>query len=129
MVSELISKAMSARDSAYAPYSGFKVGAAVLCGDGSIVTGFNIENKSFPATICAERVALYSAIGQGKSDFKAVAVIGSSSEPCYPCGICRQVFSEFCGGDLVFYICSEDGTYVEKTLDDLLPFTFSFITN
>ena len=129
MKSELIKKAMSARENAYAPYSRFKVGAALLCEDGSIFTGFNIENKSYPATMCAERTALYSAIGQGHKKFKAIAVIGSSPEPCYPCGICRQVFSEFCDGEFIFYICSEDGSCVEKTFDEILPYTFSFTTN
>lgn len=126
MKNELINKAMSARDSAYAPYSGFKVGAAILCGDGTVVTGFNIENISYPATMCAERTALYSALSQGKKDFKAIAVIGSSNEPCYPCGICRQVLSEFCDKDFIFYICSDDGTCTEKTFNQIMPYTFSF---
>ncbi|MBE6896487.1 MAG: cytidine deaminase [Ruminococcaceae bacterium] len=129
MKNELINKAMSAREHAYAPYSGFKVGAAILCGDGTVISGFNIENVSYPATMCAERTALYSALAQGKRDFKAIAIIGSSKEPCYPCGVCRQVFAEFCDKNFVFYICSEDGSFVEKTFEEIMPFTFSFTTN
>ncbi len=128
MKTTLINKAMSARESAYAPYSGFKVGAALLCDDGTVYTGFNIENMSYPATMCAERAALYSALTQGKRNFKAIAVIGSSSEPCFPCGVCRQVFAEFCDKDFIFYICSEDGSCVEKTFEEIMPFTFSYTT-
>lgn len=125
MKSKLIQMAATARASAYAPYSNFKVGAALLCCDGTIFTGFNVENKSYPASMCAERTALYNAIANGKRDFKAIAVIGSSSDPCFPCGICLQTLSEFCGNDFVFYICSENGECTEKKLGDLLPFTFS----
>ena len=128
MKTTLITKAMSARESAYAPYSGFKVGAALLCDDGTVYTGFNIENMSYPATMCAERAALYSALTQGKRNFKAIAVIGSSSEPCFPCGVCRQVFAEFCDKDFIFYICSEDGSCFEKTFEEIMPFTFSYTT-
>ena len=100
----LVEKAILARDTAYAPYSNFAVGAALLCADGSIYTGANIENSSFTPTICAERVAFFNAIHEGQRDFTAIAIVGGKageniSELCPPCGVCRQVMSEFCKGE------------------------------
>lgn len=116
---DLIKKAREARESAYAPYSHFRVGAALLCADGSVCTGCNIENASFTPTVCAERVALFKAVSEGKHSFAAVAIAGDSPE-CLPCGVCRQALSEFCEGD--FEIILEDGS--AYTLSELLPRPF-----
>ncbi len=116
---DLIKKARQAKEKAYAPYSGFCVGAALLGADGSIYQGCNIENAAFTPTVCAERVALFKAVSEGKRSFKAIAVVGDS-RPCPPCGVCRQALSEFCGGD--FEIIFEDGT--AHTLSELLPLSF-----
>lgn len=116
---DLIKKAQKAREKAYAPYSDFRVGAALYCTDGSIYEGCNIENASFTPTVCAERVALFKAVSEGKRSFKAIAIAGGSC-PCSPCGVCRQALSEFCGED--FEIILEDGT--THTLKELLPLSF-----
>ena len=124
----LIDAAREARLSSYAPYSRFSVGAALLCADGSIYTGANIENSSFTPTVCAERVAFFRAIHDGKRDFSAIAITGGKSgdEPTEitpPCGVCRQVMGEFCGGD--FLIILDGGERCECfTLNGLFPNRF-----
>ena len=122
---ELIDLASEARKRAYAPYSDFLVGAALLCADGSVYVGCNVENASFTPTCCAERVAIFSAVADGKRDFSAIAVVGgkageSADGHCMPCGVCRQVMSEFSDGsiDVVF----ADGSALK--LSELLPHTF-----
>ena len=128
-VSMLIEKANEARAKSYCPYSGFAVGAALLCSDGTIYTGANIENASYTPTICAERVAFFQAVHEGHLDFSAIAIVGGLkgseiSALCTPCGVCRQVMSEFCKGD--FNIILSDGkTNSVFTLDDMLPHRFS----
>ncbi len=127
---ELIARAHHARESAYAPYSSFCVGAALLTAKGEIFEGCNIENASFTPTVCAERVAMFKAISAGKRGFIAVAVVGGKDgeecEECYPCGVCRQVLAEFCGGD--FLIVTEDGDKINSTpLSTLLPHTFDLL--
>ena len=128
----LVEKAILARDTAYAPYSNFAVGAALLCADGSIYTGANIENSSFTPTICAERVAFFNAIHEGQRDFTAIAIVGGKageniSELCPPCGVCRQVMSEFCKGD--FKIVLSDGvTNTVLTLDEIFPARFDLLS-
>ena len=124
----LVEKAKEAMKNAYAPYSSFKVGAALLCKDGSIYTGCNIENASFSPTVCAERVAIFKAVADGKRDFSAIAVCGGkdgvlSDKCCYPCGVCRQVMSEFCNSDFTIYVMSESDVK-EYTLSQLLPESF-----
>ncbi len=124
----LLDAAESAMQSAHAPYSRFKVGAALLCADGEVYTGCNIENSSFSPTICAERVAISKAVSEGKREFCAIAVVGGKdgeiSDFCYPCGVCRQVMSEFCLGD--FRVILYDGKEIkEYSLDELLPYRFS----
>lgn len=124
-VQTLISLAEMARKNSYAPYSQFTVGAAVLCVDGSVYTGCNIENASYTPTCCAERVALFSAVADGKREFSAVAVCGGAKGAmplarCYPCGVCRQVISELCDGN--FRVIFSDGS--ETTLGELLPNAF-----
>lgn len=121
---ELLVKAISARKNAYAPYSGFKVGAALLCEDGTVYTGCNIECSSFSLTNCAERTAFFNALSEGKHSFKAIAIVGGhsdveTSEPCFPCGACRQVMAEFCSED--FTIVLFDRTL---KLSELMPYSF-----
>ena len=127
----LVEKAISARDACYAPYSNFAVGAALLCADGTVFTGANIENASFSPTICAERVAFFSAIHNGHKDFVAIAIVGGNagaaiSEFCPPCGVCRQVMSEFCKGD-VRIVLSNGNTDKIMTLDEILPTRFDLL--
>lgn len=124
----LIEKALAAREASYSPYSGFAVGAALLAKDGRIFTGANIESASYTPTICAERVAFFTAIHQGVKEFSAIAVVGGKageavSAYCAPCGVCRQVMAEFCTGD--FEIILYDGKIPKVyTLNDLLPERF-----
>ena len=126
---ELLNKAIEARDGAYAPYSSFYVGAALLCADGEIFTGANVENSSYGGTICAERVAMTYAVTHGYRKFEAIAIVGAPggsapTQTCLPCGLCRQVMSEFCGPD--FKVVLADGDDVKiYTLDELLPHMFS----
>ena len=96
--SGLIRVAAAARQHSYSPYSHFRVGAALLCGDGKIYTGCNIENRAYGPTNCAERTAIFKAVSEGERDFTAIAIVGGESETvwCYPCGVCRQVMAEFC---------------------------------
>ena len=125
--SELIAAAKAAAEKAYAPYSNFFVGAALLTKSGKIYTGCNVENSSFSVTNCAERTALFSAVADGEREFSAVAIVGGEngdlSSPCFPCGVCRQALSEFCDRDMSILIVSKD-TYKEYTLGDLLPESF-----
>ena len=119
----LMKTALFARGKAYAPYSGFKVGAALLCADGKIYTGCNVENASYPCGICAERTAAAKAVSEGSPDFIAIAIAGSSGEKCAPCGICRQFLYEL-DPDL-YVLCSDDkGNYDEHRLSELLPCGF-----
>lgn len=122
---QLIDMANIARKNAYAPYSGFTVGAALLCTDESVEMGCNVENASYTPTCCAERVALFSAVSKGKREFSAIAVSGGRDGEiqarCYPCGVCRQVLSELCRPSL--RIIFADGS--ETTLGELLPNGFS----
>jgi len=120
---KLIQEAEKARKKAYTPYSKFKVGAAILCDDGKIFSGCNIENASFGLTICAERVAIFKAISEGSSKFKAIAVIGNTNKPCSPCGACRQVISEF-GEDIPLIMTNLKGEVKIKKIKELLPGAF-----
>ena len=105
---ELINKALEAMNMSYSPYSDFKVGAALLCDDGTVYTGCNIENSAFSPTCCAERVAIFKAISEGNNKFSAIAVVGGKQGRiegfCSPCGVCRQVMAEFCGKDFTIYL-------------------------
>ena len=126
-VEALISAAKKAMLGAYAPYSGYKVGAALMCRDGEIITGCNIENASYSPTICAERVAFAKAVSEGKRDFVAIAVCGGKDgviEGLFPpCGVCRQVMAEFCKEDFEIYMISPEG-YEKRTLPQILPDRF-----
>ena len=120
---KLIKEAERAKKKAYTPYSKFKVGAAVLCADGKIYTGCNIENASFGLTVCAERVAIFKAISEGSTKFEAIAVIGDTDKPCSPCGACRQVMSEFCE-DAPLIMANSKGDVKIKKVKELLPEAF-----
>lgn len=124
---ELIEYAALAMKSAYSPYSGFSVGAALLTADGTVYTGCNIENASFTPTICAERVAFFKAVSDGHREFCKIAIVGGRggkiTSVTYPCGVCRQVMREFCGGD--FTLLFTDGNEIKKlTLDEIMPYSF-----
>jgi len=121
----LISEALKAREKAYVPYSHFKVGAAILMEDDSVYTGCNIENASYGATNCAERTAIFKAVSEGKTKLKAIAIVGSLTEITYPCGICRQVISEFGTPETKIIIAKNEKEYIVKSLEDILPETFS----
>jgi len=121
----LISAADQARQKAYAPYSRFHVGAAVLCEDGTVFTGCNIENASYPVSNCAERTALFKAVSEGYREFKAIAVVSDAEGFTSPCGVCRQALSEFCEPELVIYMCGRNRKCRQTTLGELLPFAFS----
>ena len=125
---QLIRQAQQAMEQAYAPYSRFRVGAALLCADGTVYTGCNVENASYGATNCAERTAFFKAVSDGKQDFEAIAIVGGPEgcvkDFCPPCGVCRQVMAEFCGGG--FRVILSDGMQLKTlTLDELLPFRFT----
>ncbi|MBE3090907.1 MAG: cytidine deaminase [Candidatus Atribacteria bacterium] len=120
---KLIKEAEKARKRAYTPYSKFQVGAAVLCADGKIFTGCNIENASFGLTVCAERVAIFKAISEGSTKFEAIAVIGDTDKPCSPCGACRQVISEF-GEDIPLIMANLKEDVKIKKIKELLPEAF-----
>ncbi|HIS29740.1 MAG TPA: cytidine deaminase [Candidatus Avamphibacillus intestinigallinarum] len=122
---KMIEEAKQAYDKAYAPYSKFKVGAAVKTKDGSIYHGCNIENASYSATCCAERVAIFQAIANGENQFTEIAVVANSEKPVPPCGICRQVMQEFFSNDVKIYLSNLSGNIEETTIDKLLPYSFS----
>ena len=122
-VQQLIECAIEARQQSYSPYSNFAVGAALLCEDGTIYKGCNIENASYGLTNCAERTAIFKAISEGHRKFKALAVVADTEWPCAPCGACRQVVAEFkipliIMGNLM-------GNIKIVTIEELLPFSFS----
>ena len=121
---ELIEKAFAAREKAYAPYSKFRVGAAVLTADGKIDTGCNVENASYPVGICAERVAMSKAVSDGERKFKAIVIVGSGADYCTPCGMCRQFMAEFCKGDFKIISAKSPDDYKIFSLAELLPHTF-----
>ena len=126
----LMEEARRAREAAYAPYSGFHVGAALLCEDGSVYTGCNVENASYGAANCAERTAFFKAVSEGKRNFRAIAVVGGEKdaahlEPCPPCGICRQVMQEFCGEEFVIVLGNDGVDYETHTLGEIFPLPFS----
>ena len=124
----LIALAKEAMTHAYVPYSGYKVGAALLCKDGTVYQGCNIENASFTPTVCAERNAFFKAVYDGHRDFVAIAVCGGKDGVITgqfpPCGVCRQVMREFCDDDFLVYLAEAEG-YATLTLADILPHSFS----
>ena len=125
---ELIASAKEAMGRAYAPYSGFHVGAALLCADGTVYQGCNIENASYSPTNCAERTAFFKAVYDGHREFSAIAVCGGMGGKITgfttPCGVCRQVMKEFCEDDFTVYVVGPEDTYETYTLAQLLPSGF-----
>lgn len=124
----LMSLADDMRAFSHAPYSDFRVGAALVGKSGKIYTGCNIENAAFSPTICAERTAFAKAVSEGEKEFECIAIVGGrsgeTSPKCAPCGVCRQVMSEFCGNDFKVILGTPDHFDV-YTLKDLLPLTFT----
>ena len=126
---KLIELAKDAMTRSYSPYSGFQVGAALLCADGTVYQGCNIENAAFSPTNCAERTAIFKAVSEGQRNFAAIAICGGKdgiiTNFCPPCGVCRQVMAEFCSADFPVYLAGADGAWEKKTLAELLPLSFS----
>ena len=121
---ELVSKAVEMQKFSYIPYSHFPVGAALLCGDGRVFTGCNVENAAYGSTICAERTALVKAVSEGyTSGFAAIAIAGQGGDYCWPCGACRQMLYEF-APDLRVLAVRGDGQFMEASLRNLLPHGF-----
>lgn len=126
---ELIKEAFAARENAYSPYSGFAVGAALLCKNGKVCTGCNVENSGYSATNCAERTAFFKAVSQGETEFVKIAVVGGEKNKpienyCPPCGVCRQVMKEFCTADFEVIMAKSEDDFVSMTLSELLPMAF-----
>jgi len=120
---DLIDMAKKAKDFAYAPYSGFHVGAALKTKSGKVYTGCNIENSAYGATNCAERTAIFKAISEGEMEFESIAVVSSANDVTYPCGICRQVMSEFMK-DAAIYFEDHDGNIVNSSVREVMPYMF-----
>lgn len=125
---ELVKLAMVASEKAYAPYSHHCVGAALETKNGKIYLGCNIENAAYGSTNCAERTAFFKAISEGEREFSKMAIVGGEysnfKDYCPPCGVCRQVMSEFCDGDFLIILGKNGGVYMEMTLEELLPMRF-----
>ena len=124
---DLIKAAFAAMQNAYAPYSGYKVGAALLTASGKVYSGCNVENASFSPTNCAERTALFKAISEGEREFLAIAIVGGLGDTlndfCAPCGVCRQALSEFCDKDFRFILGNPNEIKV-VTMEEILPYSF-----
>ena len=124
-IKELIIEAIKAKENAYAPYSNFKVGSAILTADGSVYSGCNIENASLGATNCAERTAIFKAVSEGHKEIKSIAVVGDINNYTFPCGICRQVINEFAAVDIKIIVAKDENEYLVKTMEEILPGAFS----
>lgn len=120
---ELIAEAFQALGNAHAPYSEYLVGAALLCADGTVFRGCNVENASYGLTNCAERTAIFSAIAAGQREFVGLAITASGASTPFPCGACRQVLVEFCGAEFPVYVATSDG-FETVPLGKLLPHSF-----
>ena len=126
---ELYKLAIKAMEYSYSPYSDCKVGAALLCKNGKVFTGTNIENAAFGPTVCAERVAIFKAVSEGEKEFLKIAVVGGKSGVINgifaPCGVCRQVLREFCDDDFEILLGETEDSFKKVTLKDLFPLSFS----
>lgn len=122
---ELLNIAAKAAENAYAPYSKFRVGAALECVDGTVFTGCNVENAALGSTICAERTAICKAVSEGRRDFKRIAIWGDGENYCMPCGACRQVMAEF-NPELEVLCSKAGGRYVSYSLSKLMPYSFNY---
>lgn len=120
---ELCARAQEMTKMAYAPYSNFRVGAALECSDGTVFTGCNIENAAYGPTNCAERTAVFKAVSEGYRSFVRIAIAGETEQFCAPCGVCRQVLQEF-APELEVILVNKDGKTMELTLRELLPYSF-----
>ncbi|MBN2430163.1 MAG: cytidine deaminase [Acidobacteria bacterium] len=120
---KLLTRALQSLERAYAPYSNFRVGAALLADSGVVYTGCNIENASYGLTICAERVAIFKAISEGERRFRMLCVVADTPEPTPPCGACRQIIWELCG-DIPVILANPSGNSRTFTMRELLPFPF-----
>ncbi|MFC5557677.1 cytidine deaminase [Ureibacillus thermophilus] len=120
----LFEEAKKARENAYAPYSKFSVGAALITKSGKIYRGCNIENASFGLTNCAERTAIFKAVSEGERDFQALLVVADTKDPVSPCGACRQVLAEFCPPTMPVYLANVNGNIEQTTVEQLLPSSF-----
>lgn len=128
-MTELYRAALEAREHSYSPYSGFAVGAALLTQSGRIYRGANIENAGYSGTVCAERTAVFKAVSEGEREFTAIAVAGGKAGAppesfCAPCGVCRQVLTEFCDGDFIIYFVKSESEVEKHSLRELFPFPF-----
>lgn len=121
---QLIEKAIAMRDKAYVPYSKFPVGAALLTKSGKVYTGCNIENAAYPVTLCAERVAIFTAIADGETEFAELAVVADTDRPVPPCGSCRQVMSEFFKPETTIHLTNLHNRLKTVTMEELLPNSF-----
>ncbi len=119
----LVDMAFAMLERSYVPYSHFPVGAALLCEDGTVYTGCNVENAAYGSTICAERTALVKAVSEGRKRFAAIAIAGRSEDYCWPCGACRQMLYEF-APELTVLVARADGQFVKLPLGELLPHGF-----
>jgi len=122
---ELMDTAYKAMDNSYSPYSGIKIGAAVLGKSGKVYTGTNIENSAYGSTICAERVAIFKAISEGEKEIKAIAITGNFEGYANPCGACRQVMSEFMDNEAIVIVGNQNINYNEYKIKEILPFLFT----
>ena len=120
---QLVSLAVDMQQRSYVPYSHFPVGAALLCCDGTVFTGCNVENAAYGSTICAERTALVKAVSEGYTDFSAIAITGQGEDYCWPCGACRQMLYEF-APNLKVLVSRRDGQITSASLSELLPHGF-----
>lgn len=129
-IKEYVQLANERLEAAYAPYSDFPVSAVLVLKDGTVFTGVNIENVSFGATVCAERVAMFSAINAGykKEDFRAIVVAGDTTDFISPCSLCRQVFVEFFNPDMPVYLSNREQEYTKYTVEELVPLAFTSLT-
>lgn len=121
---ELVDMAYEAMEFSYSPYSGFSVGAALLTEEGTVYKGCNIENSSYGGTVCAERTAIFKAVSEGHKSFKKLAIVSKTHKETLPCGICRQVMSEFMDDDAVIILDKGNGESTEYSLSELLPHSF-----
>jgi cytidine deaminase len=124
-VKNILRQANDARDRAYVPYSGFRVGACVKAATGAYYLGCNIENAAYTPTVCAERNAIFKAVYEGEREFDAVAIVWDGENPAVPCGVCRQVLAEFCDPEMPVICANRKGEYKVLALGDLLPYAFT----
>ena len=124
-IKRLLQKAKQAKENSYAPYSNFKVGAAVIGKNGKIYSGSNVENSSYGLTICAERAAIFKMVNDGEKEISAILIIGDTEKYLPPCGACRQVISEFSTNKTIVYMCNKHEKFKKMTVEELIPLKFS----